>query len=42
MPIFNSYIFFLLQYQKKDIFTKGESNVHFTVDWLRWLCDIAL
>ena len=27
---------------KNDIFTKGGSNVHFTVDWLRWLCDIAL
>lgn len=41
MPIFNSYIFFYYSI-KKDIFTKGESNVHFTVDWLRWLCDIAL
>ena len=27
---------------KKDIFTKGESNVYFTVDWLSWLCAIAL
>ena len=42
MPIFNSYIFFLLQYQKKIFSPRGESNVHFTVDWLRWLCDIAL
>lgn len=42
MPIFNSYMFFLLQYQKRYFHQWWESNVHFTVDWLRWLCDIAL
>ena len=33
---------FYYSIKKRYFHQWGESNVHFTVDWLRWLCDIAL